>query len=140
MNKDERTVLELINRINKVHNDKYVLRTGDYAPVVFMYHHCYYFATMLHEFYPDSEYYMRKKGRDHVVTRIGDNLYDSSGIILNVDEYDPFVDQDWAVVEWDMIPSHKDERELLKETFEDLVNEVKEIYYPELLERKGMKK
>jgi len=139
MEKDLTTVLELIDRIKKVHDDKYVKITGDYSDVVFQYHHCFYFADMLNKFYEDGEYYMRKDG-GHVVYRIGDFLYDSIGVVLEKDNYAPFEAEDWLAVETFMIPNNPLEREKLNYTFNSIVEEVKGTYYPEMLQKVGYSK
>ena len=82
-------VVDLINIIKQVHDREYVEITGDVADAVFQYHHCYYFAKLLQKFYPEGEMYISNDG-GHIVLKIGDYLYDSTGA---------FIDNDFHLVE-----------------------------------------
>jgi hypothetical protein len=83
--------LKLINALRE---------TDLYIHDIFMMGSCYRFHLFLKELYPDSKPFMHAD-RDHVVSKIGDKLYDITGEIQAEFEflYEPLNDEDLELVE-----------------------------------------
>ena len=81
MNKEPEFILDFLKALR--HDEPYV-------QAIFMNGGCYRFHLFLKKLYPDSECYIQEDD-DHVVTKIGDHLYDVRGMIEEkfVDMYRP---------------------------------------------------
>ena len=136
MNDDIMSVSRLINKIKNIHDSKYVNLTGDYADYIFQEKYCYYFAMMLSNFYPEGKMYIRTSDKAHVAYKIGEFLYDSGGLLFGLeDEFSPMAKEDYLIVETTMLPLNKEEQKRLKTIFNNIVDDVKNIYETEKKEK-----
>ena len=75
---------EILHRISLIRNSHSVMVD------IFTKGSCYNMYMILHALYPDAIAYY---DGDHVVTKIGNNLYDINGIVRNKNNYIPLCDK-----------------------------------------------
>lgn len=74
------------------------LRESDfYVQAIFTEGSCYRFYIFLKAIFPQSTPYLNNK-RNHIATKIGDNLYDITGIV-NSSDFEPLKNEDLEMVE-----------------------------------------
>lgn len=127
-----RDILDLINRINKLHNEEYYEITGDYAPLIFTQKHCYYYALLLQKFYPDGELVINKE-KTHIAIKIDNFIYDSVGLLFGEEKnFSSITESDWLTIENYMIPLNEYERNKMERFVDDIYNRIIAINNPSL--------
>ena len=63
-------------------------KTDNYIESIFMQGGCYQFHLFLKTIFPDAIPFIHKN-KDHIISKIGNKLFDITGIIENENEYSP---------------------------------------------------
>lgn len=83
------------------------LRESDrYIESIFMMGGCYQFHLFLKNIFPESTPFIHQN-KDHITTKIGNNLYDIKGIVENEIEYSPLKKSELKMVKnWNFGKRH----------------------------------
>jgi hypothetical protein len=73
-------------------------KTDRYIENIFMQGGCYQFHLFLKNIFPDAIPFIHKD-KDHIVSKIGNNLFDITGIIEIENEYSPLKKSEFEMVE-----------------------------------------
>lgn len=122
---EKKQIIEFINKFSTIYNNKYF--NGDpYAAITkFKNGQCYQFALKLQEVFPNAILYINNEG-NHVVSKIGESLYDITAMPLRIDGYHEMDDMDYLEAEFALQDSNKVTREKQNMIIEQIMNEVKE--------------
>ena len=81
-------------------------KTDNYIESIFMQGGCYQFHLFLKNIFPDAKPFIHKNN-DHIVSKIGNKLFDIKGIVENENEYSPLKKSDFKMVEkWSFSRTH----------------------------------
>ena len=81
-------------------------KTDNYIESIFMQGGCYQFHLFLKTIFPDAIPFIHKN-KDHIISKIGNKLFDITGIIENENEYSPLKKSELEMVKkWSFSRTH----------------------------------